>query len=68
MKPSTRIARTAFLLAGLLLLACGKSSTDPAGPDVLKAQREALDKAKATEQMVQDAAQKRDAQMEQQAK
>jgi hypothetical protein len=60
--------RTAILLAGLLLAACGKSSTDPVGPDLLKTQREAMDKAKGTEQVIQDAAKKQDTQMEQQAK
>jgi hypothetical protein len=65
MKPTTRHL---ILLAGLLLAACGRSSTDPAGPDLLKTQREAMDKAKATEQVMQDAAKKQDAQMEQQAK
>jgi hypothetical protein len=65
MKPTMR---TAILLAGLVLAACGKSSTDPVGPDLLKTQREAMDKAKGTEQVIQDATKKQDAQMDQQAR
>lgn len=57
-----------FLLVALALAACGKSSTDPAGPDLLKAQREAMDKAKGTEQVIQDAAKKQEQQLESQSK
>jgi hypothetical protein len=60
---------TAIVLLGMLLASgCGKSSTDPAGPDLLKAQREAMDKAKGTEQIMQDASKKQDQQLESQSK
>ena len=52
--------------ACLLLQGCGRSNPEP--PDVLKAQREALEKAKGMEKTLQDAAQQRDAQMESQQK
>ncbi len=51
----------------LLLHGCGRSNPEPP-PDILKAQREALEKAKGMEKTVQDAAQQRDAQMESQQK
>jgi hypothetical protein len=51
----------------LLLQGCGRSNPDPP-PEILKAQREALEKAKSTEKTLQDAAQQRDAQMESQQK
>jgi hypothetical protein len=51
----------------VLLQGCGRSNPEPP-PDILKAQREALEKAKATEKTLQDAAQQRDAQMESQQK
>jgi hypothetical protein len=54
--------------ACLLLCACGRSSTDPPPPDLLKTQRESMDKARATEKVVQDAAERRAAQMESQQK
>jgi hypothetical protein len=54
-------------IACLLLQGCGRSNPEPP-PDILKAQREALDKAKATEKTLQDAAQQRDTQMESQQK
>ena len=47
----------------MLFQGCGRSNSEPP-PDVLKAQREALEKAKAMEKTLQDAAQQRDAQME----
>ena len=50
-----------------LVLGCGRSNPEPP-PDVLKAQREALEKAKGMEKTLQDAAQQRDAQMESQQK
>ena len=53
--------------ACLLLQGCGRSNPEPP-PDVLKAQREALEKAKAMEKTLQDAAQQRDVQMESQQK
>jgi hypothetical protein len=58
-----QLAPAACLAACLLLQGCGRSNPEPA-PDILKAQREALEKAKSTEKMVQDAAQRRDAEME----
>lgn len=51
----------------MLLQSCGRSNPEPP-PDVLKAQREALEKARSTGKMMQDAAQQRDAQMESQQK
>jgi len=57
----------ALLLACLLLQGCGRSNPQPP-PDILKTQREAMEKAKATEKMVQDAAQRRDTEMESQQK
>ena len=51
----------------MLLQGCGRSNPEPP-PDILKAQREALDKAKSMEKTLQDAAQQRDAQMESQQK
>jgi len=51
----------------VLLQGCGRSNPEPP-PDILRAQREALEKAKATEKTLEDAAQQRDAQMESQLK
>ena len=56
-----------FLIGCLLLQGCGRSNPEPP-PDILKAQREAMDKAKATDKMLQDAVERRDAQIESQAK
>jgi PBP1b-binding outer membrane lipoprotein LpoB len=56
----------ALLFGALLLQGCGRSNPPP--PDLVKQQREALEKAKATEKMVQDAAQRHDAQIESQVK
>jgi len=66
----TARAGLAVCLAALacLVCACGRSSTDPPPPDLLKADREAMEKAKATEQVLQDAARRRDDQMESQQK
>jgi hypothetical protein len=50
-----------------LLPGCGRSNPEPP-PDILKAQREALDKAKSMEKTLQDAAQQRDSQIESQQK
>ena len=61
-------AWTAATAACLVLCACGRSSTDPPPPDLLKTQRDAMDKARSTEKTIQDAADKRDAQMESQQK
>jgi hypothetical protein len=51
----------------LLLPGCGRSNPEPP-PDILKAQREALEQAKSMEKTLQDAAQQRDSQMESQQK
>jgi hypothetical protein len=51
----------AFLLGG-----CGRSNPQP--PDLLKVQREDLEKARATDKAVQDAAQRNAAQIEEQQK
>jgi hypothetical protein len=51
----------------LLLQGCGRSNSEPP-PDILKAQREAMEKAKATEKVVQDAARRHDAEMDSQQK
>ena len=56
----------ALLIVSVLSQGCGRSNPEP--PDVLKQQRAAIEKAKSTEKMVQDAAQQRDAQFESQAK
>ncbi|HWY73673.1 MAG TPA: hypothetical protein VNW98_08525 [Burkholderiaceae bacterium] len=56
-----------FLIGCVLLQGCGRSNPEPP-PDILKAQREAMDKAKATDKMLQDAVEHRDAQLESQAK
>ena len=73
MKPdrSTR-ALAQFLPAAcfsacLLLQGCGRSNQDPP-PDILKAQREAMEKAKATEKVLQDEAKRHDAEVESQQK
>jgi len=60
------VASAVLLIGCLLLQGCGRANPEP--PDVLKAQREAMDKAKATEKMTLDAAERRDAQIESQAK
>jgi hypothetical protein len=60
------LARGVFLVGCLLLQGCGRSNPEP--PDVLKAQREAMDKAKSTEKVLQDSAEHRDAQLESQTK
>jgi hypothetical protein len=62
-----RCVPAACLSACLLLQGCSRSNPEPA-PDLLKAQREAMEKAKATEKVVQDAAQRRDAEMDSQQK
>lgn len=56
-----------FLIGCLQLQGCGRSNPEPP-PDILKAQREAMDKAKATEKALQDAAEHRDTQLESQQK
>jgi len=56
-----------FLIGCLLLQGCGRSNPEPP-PELLKAQREAMDKAKATDKMLQDAVERRDAQLESQQK
>jgi len=53
--------------ACFVLCACGKSNPAPP-PDLLKTQREAMDRAKATEKVMQDAADRRDAQIDSQSK
>jgi hypothetical protein len=60
------MATGVFLIGCVLLPGCGRSNPEP--PDVLKAQREAMEKAKATEKVMQDAAERHDAQLESQAK
>jgi hypothetical protein len=74
MKPEPRQTRAlarfvpaACLSACLLLQGCGRSNPEPA-PDILKVQREAMEKAKATEKVVQDAAQRRAGEMDSQQK
>ena len=62
-----RIVCCAALSACLLLPGCGRSTPEPP-PDILKAQREALEKAKGMDKTLQDAASQRDAQMESQQK
>jgi hypothetical protein len=57
----------ALLIGCLLLQGCGRSNPEPP-PDILKAQREAMDRARATEQMVKDAAERREGQVDSQAK
>jgi|HubBroStandDraft_4_1064222.scaffolds.fasta_scaffold887645_2 hypothetical protein len=60
------VAAGVLLIGCVLLPGCGRSNPEP--PDVLKAQREAMEKAKATEKVMQDSAEHRDAQLESQAK
>ena len=62
-----RLLVGALLTSCLLLADCERSNPAPP-PDVLKAQREAMEKAKATEKVLQDAAERRDAQMESEQK
>jgi hypothetical protein len=62
-----RLLAGAFCISCLLLQGCGRSNPEPP-PDVLKAQREALEKAKGAEKVLQDAAERRDAQLESQQK
>ena len=57
----------AVSIACVLVSGCGRSNPQPA-PDILKTQREAMDKAKATEQVLQNSAERRDAQIESQQK
>jgi hypothetical protein len=64
MKPNGWIWACAACAA---LCACGRSDPAPP-PDLLKAQREQMDRAKATEKVLQDAANRRDSQLESQAK
>jgi len=54
-------------MACALLWACGRSNPQPPA-DILKTEREATDRAKATEQVLQDAAKRRDEQLESQPK
>ncbi|MBV8208814.1 MAG: hypothetical protein JO133_02015 [Burkholderiaceae bacterium] len=54
-------------VACLFLQGCSRSDSEPP-PDLLKAQREALQKAKATDQAVQDAAERQRQQVESQQK
>jgi len=61
-----RLIGLALCGACVLLQSCGRSTEPP--PDVLKAQREAMEKARSTGKMMQDAVQQRDAQMESQQK
>ena len=60
------VAAGVLLIGCVLLPGCGRSNPEP--PDVLKAQREAMEKAEATEKVMQDAAERHDAQLESQAK
>ena len=62
-----RLLKVALCGACVLLQSCGRSNPEPP-PDVLKAQREAMEKARSTGKMMQDAVQQRDAQMESQQK
>ena len=62
-----RLLNVVLCGACMLLQSCGRSNPEPP-PDVLKAQREALEKARSTGKMMQDAVQQRDAQMESQQK
>ena len=62
-----RLIGVALCGACVLLQSCGRSNPEPP-PDVLKAQREAMEKARSTGKMMQDAVQQRDAQMESQQK
>ncbi|HEX4596800.1 MAG TPA: hypothetical protein VH278_03360 [Burkholderiaceae bacterium] len=69
-RPTRAVARftpAACLSACLLLQGCGRSNSEPP-PDILKAQREAMEKAKATEKVMQDAAQRHDVEAESQQK
>ena len=64
---AVRLYCTVLCLACLTLHGCGRS--DPAAaPDLLKAQREALEKAKGTEKALQDAAGRQSEQIESQQK
>ena len=65
--PGASLVAVAVAIACLTLPGCGPSNPQPP-PDLFKAQRQELEKAKATEKMVQDAAQRRDAEMESQQK
>jgi hypothetical protein len=62
-----RLIRVALCGACVLLQSCSRSNPEPP-PDVLKVQREAMEKARSTGKMMQDAVQQRDAQMESQQK
>ncbi len=63
MKSPFPIRLACACLACVPLFACGRTDSPPP-PDILKVQREAMDKAKGTEKTLQDAAQRRDAQGE----
>jgi hypothetical protein len=62
-----RVLAGAFGASCLVLQGCDRSNPQPP-PDILKAQREALEKSKGTEKVLQDAAERRDAQLESQQK
>jgi len=63
----SQLLAAALWIPCLLLHGCGRSNPEPP-PDLLKTQREALEKTKATEKVLQDAAQRGDAQLESQQK
>ena len=70
MKPVTSravVVAAALGVACAFLPGCGRSNPPPP-PDLLKTQREALEKAKGVDKTLQDAAASRDAQMEAQQK
>jgi hypothetical protein len=62
----SKIGAVALVLAAVY--GCGQSSTDPPPPDLLKAQRQALEKARAVDRTVQDAAQRTESQVDSQLK
>lgn len=69
--PEARTARhalaAALCLACVVLQGCSRSNPQPP-PDILKAQREALEKAKGMDKVLQDEAQRRGAEPESQQK
>jgi len=67
-RAALRTCAIALVPAFLTLQGCGRSNSEPPPPDPLKAQRQQMEKAKATEKALQDAAERQNQQIESQQK